>query len=195
MSGLHVSVRVSAGSLAVSEFVMTVGFPWHASTENRPEDSMLRGLWAVDRASRTSRLDARPGSRQCRPRCPPWELTGASWSDRADREDRRGGRYARTIHTRHRVPCACGQRSGASGTGLSVGDLTPEQRGHRRVRFVFDFRHTCPTIPGAAGGRAGAFGRAPGKLLAASSPAFPRFTSNVNRLQTPSEKRKTHEDN
>ena len=161
MSGLHVSVRASAGSPAVSEFVMAVGFPWHASTENPPVDRMVRGRGAVDRASRTSRLDTHPGSRHCRPSCSPRELTRARWSGRADRDARRSGRYARTISTRHRVPCACGQSSGASCAGQFIGDLTAERRGHRRVRLVFDCRRICLAIPGAAGGRGGAFGRAP----------------------------------
>lgn len=183
MGGLHVPVRAPAGSLAVSEFVRAIGFPWHAGTENRPTYRMLRGLGSADSASRTSRLDAHADSRHSRPHCPRPELTGAPWPVRADRDARLAGRYARTVYTRHRVPCACRQSSGASGAGQSNGDLTAKRRGHRRNRLVFDCRHTRLAIPGAIGRHAGVFGRAPGQLLAVSRTAFPRATSNANRLQ------------
>ena len=49
MSSLHVSVRVSAVSLAVSGFVVATALPWHPSLFNQPVDEVVRGFgaWTV----------------------------------------------------------------------------------------------------------------------------------------------------
>src|SRR5207249_23863 len=49
MSGLRVSVRASAVSLAVSGLVVAAGTPWHPSIFDRPVDQVVRGFaaWAL----------------------------------------------------------------------------------------------------------------------------------------------------